>query len=122
MAEELPHYPTDVVRELAKQRKCNFVRGAYRDAENLGYSGDEKYLLLEEISESDFRYSVEFPPRPDKKMDVYIMRRRSRQNPDYVCDIYVKVLVTPLSASVVSIENAELISVRSFHLERGGSS
>ncbi|MBB3192093.1 type II toxin-antitoxin system MqsR family toxin [Halomonas cerina] len=121
MAEESPHYPTEVVRELVRQRKCNFARNAYREAEDLGYAGEEKYLLLEELSESDYRYSVDFSSdRPDIKMDVYFVRRRSRLNPEYMCDIYVKILVTPLSEAVISIENAEHVSVRSFHLERGG--
>jgi hypothetical protein len=114
MNQGTPHYPLDRVKRLVRDGHCKGVRKAVRDAENLGYEDESKFKLLEELSERDFHHVWSPPKKPDLKMDVYIITRRSLINPEYICDIYIKFMICeePGAQSIMISE----LELRSFHL------
>lgn len=114
MTQGTPHYPLDRVKQLVRDGRYKGVRKALIDAENLGYEGEAKFRLLEELSEGDFSQVWSPPNNPDLKMDVYIITRRSLINPDYLCDIYIKLMICEENGSQ-TIRVSEL-DLRSFHL------
>ncbi len=115
MSKGTPHYCLDLVKELARQRRYTGVRNALRDSENLGYGGDEKCKLLEELEVKDFNGIYTPPGNPEMIMDSYLVTRRSRINEDLICEIYIKIMVVRDSDGE---ESAKLVDFRSFHLPR----
>lgn len=116
MNQGTPHYPLDRVKELVRDGCYTGVRKAIKDAENLGYEGESKFKLLEELSESDF-YHVWTPSQnPCLKMDVYIVNRRSLINTNYTCCIYIKLMICEVDG--LHSTSLSSLNLRSFHLEQ----
>lgn len=85
-------------------------------AEDLGYEGESKFKLLEELSESDFNHVFTPKKRPDLKMDVYIIKRISLIKPEYINEIYIKFMICEEDGPN-SIKVSEL-NLCSFHLQQ----
>lgn len=116
MNQGTPHYPLDRVKQLVRDGHYTGVRKAVREAENLGYEGKSKFRLLEELSEKDFHQVWAPKECPELKMDVYIITRQSLIKPEYINEIYIKLMICE-GNNYHSIKIDEL-SLRSFHLQQ----